>query len=140
MPSSARFASRRSELILVEQPAEPIYEGGREVSRKPGRYHQFKEHQLRVEGQKSIDWIRQRAKAPDGPEIWELDGATDVPNATELLIELATADVRRVREILAAEEANTARPEVVTTARAVLEKMGAATRGPGSINPNPRHE
>jgi hypothetical protein len=126
----AHFASRRSELLVVERPASPVYEGGKLIATSPGRYHEFHDHRLRVEGQKTIDFIRSRAQAEDGPEIWELD-ATDVAPTTELLAELATADVARVREILAVELDGPAREPVVQTCKAVLEKMGAAERGPG---------
>ena len=139
MATVAQFASRRAELVIVEKPAVPQYEGGRLVGTTPGRYHQFSDHRLRVEGQKSIDFLRERAKAPDTPEIWEID-ASDVPDSTALLVELATADLDRVREILAAEQAGPAREVVVDTCRSVLEKMDAAERGPGSVKQRPRHE
>jgi hypothetical protein len=139
--ATAQFASRRSDLILVERPAAPIFEGGRQIGTTPGKYHQFRDHRLRVEGQKSIDFIRARAKAPDSPEVWELD-ATDVPSTNELLSEMLTADVARVREILAAETATHGpnREPVVEGAKRVLEKMGAAERGPGRQKADPRHE
>jgi hypothetical protein len=93
-----------------------------------------------VRGSKSIDYLRERGKASDGPEIWELDGATDVPSSLSLLAELATAEITRVREILAAEQAGPAREEVVGTCQAILEKTGAAEQGPGAQRAKPRHE
>ena len=134
----AHFASRRSDLLIVERPAVPQYEGGRLIGTTPGRYHQFEDHRLRVEGQKTIDFLRGRMKAVNSPEIWEID-ATDVPPSTELLVELVTAEIPRVREILAAEEAGPARSEVVRACRSALEKMNVAERGPGSVDPAPRH-
>lgn len=140
MPTAvAHFASRRSRLIVVERPAVPQFEGGRLVATAPGRYHEFADHRIRVEGQKTIEFLRDRSHATDGPEIWEID-ATDVPGTTELLAELATADIARVREILAAEQSSSNRDPVVDTAKAVLEKMGAAERGPGPVKANQRHE
>ena len=130
MPSVAHFASKRADLLVIEQTSTPIYDSGRQIGTKPGRLHQFSDHRIRVEGQKTIDFLRGRAHAPDGPEIWEID-ASDVPSSTELLVELATADVARVREILEAESEGPQRVEIVETCRKVLEKMGAAERGPG---------
>ena len=130
MPNTAHFASARAELIVVEHPNVPIYEGGREVGHKPGRYHRFIDHRCRVEGQKSIEFMRQRSKAPDGPELWELD-ATDAPPVEALLAELATADVARVRAILRAESDGPSRSVVIDTAQAVLERAGVAEKAPG---------
>lgn len=135
----AHFASRRASLIVVERTAQPQYEGGRLVRTLPGKYHEFADHHARIEGQKSIDFLRERTKAVDAPEMWELD-ASDVPDTIELLAELATADIARTREILAAERAGPNRDQIVATAQAVLSKMNAAERGPGSVKANPRHE
>lgn len=139
MTATAVFASRRSNLIVIEHPAIPQYEGGRQVGTTPGKTWEFRDHQCTVSGQKSIDYMRERAKAADGPEMWELD-ATDVPSSVELLAELAVADVDRVREILAAEQAGPDRSEITTTAKAILEKVGVAERGPGAAKAKPRHE
>lgn len=136
----AHFASLRGDLIVVETPAVPIWDGGRQVGTKQGKHHVFRDHHCTVEGQKSIDFMRDRMKAADGPEMWEMDGATDVPTAISLLAELALAPIDRVREILAAEEEGPARPEVIGTARAVLERAGVADRGPGAQKTKPRHE
>jgi hypothetical protein len=135
----AHFASRRASLLVIERTATPQYEGGRLVKTLPGKYHQFADHHAQIEGQKSIDFMRDRIKAADAPEMWEVD-ASDVPQTTDLLAELATADVARVREILAAEKAGPNREQVVGTCEAVLSKMNAAERGPGSVKANPRHE
>jgi hypothetical protein len=136
---TAQFASHRAELLIVENPAQPVFENGRPVRTTPGKYHQFSEHRCRVEGQRSIDFMRERSKAPDGPEIYELD-ASDVPTVTELLRELAVADVDRVRQILKAEQDGPARDEVMETAKAVLDKAGVAERGPGRPAAKSRHE
>lgn len=140
MPTpSATFASHRSDLIVVERPAAPVYEGGRIAATQPGKYHTFTEHRCRVEGQGSIDFMRNRLKAPDGPEIYELD-ASDVPAVNDLLRELATADISRVRQILKAETDGPARSEVIDTAKAVLEKANVPLRGPGRPAEKTRHE
>jgi hypothetical protein len=140
MPSTAHFASARSDLIVVESSSVPLYEGGRQIGTRPGRYHRFVEHRCKVEGQKSIDFMRERIKAPDGPGIWELD-ATDVPPAEALLAELATADIQRVRAILKAETDGPARTLVIDTAQTVLKRAGAAERSPGGQAPGrARHE
>jgi hypothetical protein len=140
MPSTAHFASARSDLIVVESSSVPQYEGGRLIGTKPGRLHRFAEHRCKVEGQKSIDFMRERIKAPDGPGIWELD-ASDVPPAEALLAELATADIGRVREILKAEGDGPARSVVIDTAQAVLKRADAAERPPGGQAPGrARHE
>jgi hypothetical protein len=139
MPATAHFASARSELTVVESPAAPLFEGGRQIGTKPGRYHHFTQHRCKVEGQRAIDFIRARMKAPDGPDIWEID-ASDVPPSEALLAELATADVARVRDILKAEEDGPARNVVITTAQAVLELAGVAQRPPGGQQLKARHE
>lgn len=127
---TAHFASARSELLVVESPAQPQFSNGRQISVTPGRYHEFHEHRCIVKGQRSIDFLRERMKAHDSPGMWELD-ADDVPEVTELLSELALADVDRVREILQAEESGPARMVVLTTCQAVLQRMGAGERKPG---------
>jgi hypothetical protein len=130
MPATAHFASARAELTVIESSSSPIFEGGRQVGTKPGRYHHFSDHRCKIEGQKSIDFMRSRMKAPDGPDIWEID-ASDVQPAEALLAELATAHVARVREILQAEIEGPARTVVIATAQAVLEHAGVAERNPG---------
>ena len=130
MPATAHFASARAELTVVESSSAPIFEGGRQVATKPGRYHQFTDHRCKVEGQKSIDFMRSRMKASDGPEIWEID-ASDVEPTETLLAELATAHVGRVREILEAEVNGPARSVVIATAQQVLERAGVAEKNPG---------
>lgn len=138
MTVAAHFASARSELVVVERPSVPMYEGGRLASTKPGKTHQFHEHRYKAEGQASIDFLRQRAKAPDGPEIWELE-ASDVPEEAALLAEMATADIRRVRQILRAEEAGPARQRILETCRSVLARAGVAERSPAQPG-KVRHE
>lgn len=135
----ARFTSRRSNLIVIERPAVPIFEGPRQVGTEPGKKHVFSDHHCVVEGQRSIDFMRERMKAQDGPGIWELE-ADDVPAATDLLAELATADVARVRAILKAEADGPNREQVVDTCKAILAKAGAAERGPGAQERRSRHE
>ena len=130
MPARAKFASLRSELIVVEKSARPIWHEGRQTGTEPAKTHEFKNHQCTVENQKSIDFMRERAQAVDGPTIWELEGA-DVPTVESLLAELATADVPRLREILKAEQDGPNRPVVTQTAEAVLDKIGASPRSPG---------
>ena len=140
MPATAHFASARAELVVIEQSSNPIYEGGREVGTKPGRYHRFVNHRCKIEGQKAIDFMRDRMKAPDGPEIWELD-ATDVPPVNALLAEMATADVARVREILRAESDGPSRSEVIDVAKKVLDRAGASERpSGGQTTGRARHE
>jgi hypothetical protein len=139
MTVTAHFASLRSDLIVVERPAIPQYEGGQLVATKAGKYHQFRDHHCTIEGQKSIDYLRERMKAHDGPGLWEIN-ASDVPDVVSLLAELATAPIERVRDMLAAEEAGPNRAEVVTTCRAVLNRAGAAEQGPGAQKQKPRHE
>ena len=130
MPATAHFASARSELIVVERSSTPVFEAGRQVGVQPGRYHKFESHRCKVEGQKSIDFMRARMKAQDGPGIWEID-ASDVETVEALLAEMATADVDRVREILAEEIDGPARPVIVATAQAVLTRAGVAEKAPG---------
>jgi hypothetical protein len=130
MPPVAHFASLRSDLLVVESPAQPQFSNGKQTHVKSGVYHQFIEHRATVSGQKSIDFMRERAKAPDSPGLWELS-ASDVPEITELLSELALADVDRVREILQDEENGAARQVVLETCQRVLQRMGASERKPG---------
>lgn len=139
MPPTAHFASARASLLVVESPANPIFSNGRQIGVEPGKYHQFMEHRCKVIGQKSIDWLRDRMKAPDGPGLWEID-ADDVPAVNALLAELATAPTERVREILHAEEDGPAREEIIAVARAVLERSGVAEQGPGIRPKRTRHE
>jgi hypothetical protein len=127
MPPTAHFASLRSELLVVERSAQPQFSNGRQTGVAPGVYHQFGEHRCVVNGQRSIDFMRGRAKAPDSPGLWELD-ASDVPEITDLLAELALADVDRVRDILQDEEQGPARMIVLETCRSVLLRLGASER------------
>lgn len=129
-PPTAHFASLRSDLLVVERPAQPVFNNGRQTGTTPGLYHRFIEHRTIVRGQGSIDFMRGRMKAPDSPGLWELD-ATDVPEVTELLAELALADVDRIRDILQDEEQGAARMVVLETCRSVLQRMGASERKPG---------
>jgi hypothetical protein len=128
--ATAHFASLRAELIVVEQPAQPVFSNGRQIRTDPGKYHTFRDHRCQVTGQKSIDFLRERCRAHDAPGLWELD-ASDVPEVTSLLAELATADVARVREILQAEEKTSARRVVIETCHAVLQRAGAGELNPG---------
>jgi hypothetical protein len=96
----------------------------------PGRYHRFSEHRCVVTGKTSIEFMRARAHAHDTPGIWEMD-ASDVPEITELLAELATADIDRVREIRREEEASSARMVILQTCDAVLQRAGVSERRPG---------
>jgi hypothetical protein len=130
MTATATFASLRADLVIVERGAEPIYVGARQVGVTPGVRHSFSEHRCKVSGQKSIDYIRARMQAPDGPEVWEL-AASDVPEVTDLLAELATADVDRVREILADERKSSNREIIIHTCDSVLQRHGASERRPG---------
>lgn len=129
-PPTAHFASLRSDLLVVERPAQPVFSNGRQTGVTPGLYHTFREHRSVIKGQTSIDFMRERAKAPDSPGLWELD-ATDVPEVTDLLAELALADVDRVRDILQDEEQGANRMIIVTTCRSVLQRLGASERKPG---------
>jgi hypothetical protein len=131
MTVTAHFASARAELIVVERPAQPMYgSNGRLINTEAGKYHRFHEHRCRIEGQKSIDYVRDRMKAPDSPGLWEID-ADDVPDVVSLLSELAVAPTDRVREILQAEEDGPSRDEVVAVAHAILERAGVSPRKPG---------
>ncbi|HTE61713.1 MAG TPA: hypothetical protein VK631_15275 [Solirubrobacteraceae bacterium] len=127
---TGHFASLRSELIVVERPAVPQYAGARVVGTQPGLYHQFREHRCLVKGQKSIDYLRERMKAPDAPGIWELE-ASDVPEVTALLAELALADADRVRDVLDEERKTANRAVIVDTCERVLQRMGVSERKPG---------
>jgi hypothetical protein len=130
MTATAHFASLRSDLIVVESPAQPVFSNGRQIRVDPGKVHTFRDHRCVVTGKPSIDYMRTRAKAHDTPGLWELD-ASDVKEVTELLAELATADVDRVREIIVEEEAGPARMIVLETARSVLARSGVSERRPG---------
>lgn len=132
MTPTATFASLCADLLIIEKSAEPIFEGPRQTGTKPGIRHQFKDHRCVVSGQKSIEWVRSRMRAPDGPDVWEID-ASDIVPVPVLLAELATADVDRVREILAAERehADPNRQIIVDTCEQVLERHGASERKPG---------
>lgn len=125
MTATAHFASLRSDLIVVERTAQPVFSNGRQINEEPGVYHHFRDHRCVVKGQGHIDYMRGRLRAPDAPEMWELD-ADDVPEVTELLAELATADVDRVREIRANEDATSRRQIVLQTCDAVLQRAGAS--------------
>jgi len=126
----AHFASLRSDLLVVERSAQPRFAGGREVGLEPGRYHQFVEHRCSVSGQESIEHLRRRANAADSPGIWEMEAA-DMPQITDLLAELATADIDRVREILADEESGPKRQVVIDVCRRVLMRANVSERRPG---------
>lgn len=130
MTATATFASARAELLIIERSAEPIYNGPRQTGIKPSVTHEFHEHRCEVRGEKSIAFVRSRMLAPDGPQIWELN-ASDVREVTELLAELATADVERVREILADEKASAHREIILTTCLAILDRHGASEHKPG---------
>jgi hypothetical protein len=130
MTATAHFASLRSDLTVVEATAQPVFNAGRQIGMTPGRYHQFRDHRCVVTGAKSIEFMRQRARAGDSPGLWELD-ASDVPEVADLLAELATADVDRVREIRAQEELGPARGIIMQTCEAVLLRSGASVRRPG---------
>lgn len=127
---TAHFASHRADLLVVERSAMPQYAGPRLIATEPGVYHQFREHRCVVKGQRSIEYMRERLKAPDTPGIWELD-ADDVPEVTGLLAELATADIDRVRDILDAERKTSARGVVLDTCERVLQRAGVSERKPG---------
>ena len=130
MPPTAHFASARAELTVVERASTPVYEGGKVIGTNPGRYHQFTAHRCKVEGQKSIDFLRARMKAPDGPDLWEID-ASNVEPVNALLAELATADIDRVREILREESDGPSRSEVIDVAKAVLLRAGVSEKPVG---------
>jgi len=124
-PAKATFASLRSELIVIEEPRQPIYEGGRLVNWTKGKRHDFHEHTLVVEGQRSIEFIRERSKAEDGPGIFEIEGSDLVP-ITDLLLELTTANVDRIREILLNERETANRAVIVEACENVLNRMGVS--------------
>lgn len=130
MPPTAHFASLRSELQVVESTAQPVFNGGRQIGMTPGKYHQFREHRCEVKGDKSIAFMRARAKAHDSPGLWELD-ASDVVEVTDLLAELATADTDRVREILANEKETANRQVILETCVRVLQRAGVSDLKPG---------
>ena len=130
MTATAHFAALRSDLLVVESTAQPIFNAGRQIGMTPGKYHQFRDHRIVVKGDKSIAYMRARTTAHDSPGIWELD-ASDVPEVTELLAELATAETDRVREILASEEATSKRQVILETCHRVLQRAGVSPRKPG---------
>ena len=121
MTAVAYFASRTAQLVVVEKAAVPIYEGGRQVGSDPGKYHRFEDHRCKVEGQTSIDFMREREKAYDGPGVWEI-GVNEAVPVIELLSELATAKRERVEEFLADEQAGPDRPEVVRVCEEILDQ------------------
>jgi hypothetical protein len=125
MTATAHFASLRSDLIVVENTAQPEFSNGRQIGERPGTYHFFRDHRCVVSGQTHIDYMRGRLRAPDAPEMWELD-ASDVPQVTDLLAELATADIDRVRAIRADEEKTANRQIILQTCDAVLQRAGAS--------------
>jgi hypothetical protein len=127
---TAHFASLRADLIVVEKTAQPVFSQGRQIATEPGHYHKFAEHRCVIKGQKSIDFLRARSQANDSPGLWELD-ASDVPEVTELLAELATAEIDRVREILSDEEAGPKRMVILETCQAVLQRAGVSPRRSG---------
>lgn len=135
MTDTATFAARATELVVIEKMAEPVYEGGRQVGLKPGKAHKFIDGRCVVEGKRSIEFMRARAHAADGPGIYEIDAA-DVRSVEDLLAELAVADIDQVREILEEERSSADRPQVTNVAEAILEKAGAPERKPGGQ----RHE
>jgi hypothetical protein len=130
MTATAHFAALRSDLIVVEKTTQPVFSGGRQIGSEPGIYHRFTEHRCTVKGQRAIDFLRARSQAGDSPGLWELD-ADDVPEVTELLAEMATADVDRIRDIVSVEENGPKRPIILETARAVLQRSGVSERRPG---------
>jgi hypothetical protein len=130
LTATAHFASLRSDLVVVEKTAQPIFSNGRQISTDPGLYHRFAEHRCVVTGKDSIAFMRDRSQAHDSPGLWELN-ASDVPEVTDLLAELATADVDRVREIFAAEESTSRRPIILQTCSAVLQRAGVSVRKQG---------
>lgn len=130
MPPTAHFASARAELTVVERASVPVYEGGKVIGTNPGRYHRFAAHRCKVEGQKSIDFMRTRMRAADGPELWEID-ASDVEPVETLLAELATADIDRIREILREESDGPARSPVINLAKTLLQRAGVSEKPVG---------
>jgi hypothetical protein len=74
--------------------------------------------------------MRARARAADAPGIWEMD-ASDVQPVTDLLAELATADIDRVREILRDEEEGSQRQVIIDVCRRVLVRSNVSERRPG---------
>lgn len=130
MTATAHFASLRSELVVVERPATPVYNGPRYLHTEPGVYHTFRDHRCVVKGQGHIDFMRQRADSADAPGLWELE-ASDVPEVTALLAELATADTDRVRDILSAERETSKREIVLETCQRILQRSGVAERKSG---------
>ena len=126
----AYFASLRSDLIVVERPAQVEFSNGREIGTRQGRYHEFKEHRCTVRGAESIAHLRARANAVDSPGIWEMS-ANDLPEVTDLLAELATADTDRVREILKDEQDGPERQVIMDVCRRVLVRSGVSERKTG---------
>ena len=70
MAVTAHFASMRADLSVIERSSRPIFDGGRQIGTEPGKSHQFENHRYKAEGQKSIDFLRSRIDAPDGPGSW----------------------------------------------------------------------
>ena len=103
----------------------PIYEGGRLVNWTKGKSHHFHDHALTVEGVKSIEFIRERAKSPDGPGIYEMEHP-DLEPVQDLLLELTTANVDRIREILTTERETAGRQVVIEACANVLDRMGVS--------------
>lgn len=130
MPPTATFASLRAHLVVVENPAQPVFSNGRQIRTDPGKYHEFRDHRCVVKGDKSVAFMRERIDAPDGPEVWELD-ADDVVEVTDLLAELATADTDRVREIIEAERKTSKRQIILETCERILQRSGVSERRQG---------
>lgn len=130
MTATAHFASLVPNLIVVESTAQPEFSHGRQIGERPGVYHQFEDHRCVVKGQAHIDFMRSRLRAPNGAAMWEID-ADDVQPVTDLLAELAIADIDRVREIRADEERTANRQIIIQTADKVLQRAGSSPLAPG---------
>jgi hypothetical protein len=143
MPSTAHFASARSDLIVVESSSVPQYEGGRLIGTKPGRLHRFAEHRCKVEGQKSIDFMRERIKAPDGPGLWETRRLRRARRGS-LLSELAVAPTSTAcaRSCKAEEDGPSRDAAWWTVAQAVLERadVSPSVKPGGQAPVRARHE
>jgi hypothetical protein len=120
------FAARRSNQRVTIIPGDHKFAGGRIIGEEPGQHVEFANGLYTTTDPEEIAHLRARIEAADAPAIWELP--PNIPASTEVLVELATANAERTREILDDERAGWERPDVIAACEAKLAQFG--TRGP----------
>jgi hypothetical protein len=120
------FAARRSNQRVTIIPGDHKFAGGRIIGEEPGQHVEFVNGTFTTTDPDVIEHLRRRIAAPDAPAIWEVP--VSAPASTEVLVELATANAERTREILDDERAGWERPDVIAACEAKLAQFG--TRGP----------